>query len=82
MSFFKLSITSPEQTLLIANFIKKMAGAGGFEPPHAGIKILCLCRLTTPHKKTEQAINVEFFQRVAGNILKPATHGKPVFKII
>ena len=25
-----------------------MAGAGGFEPPYAGIKNLCLNRLTTP----------------------------------
>jgi hypothetical protein len=57
-----------------------MAGAGGFEPPNAGIKILCLSRLTTPHKKAEQAINVEFFQRVADNILKPVTHGKAGFK--
>ena len=25
-----------------------MAGAGGLEPPNAGIKILCLSHLTTP----------------------------------
>jgi len=36
--------------------------------------------LTTPHQKTEQAINVEFFQRVADNILKPATHGQGRFQ--
>ena len=28
---------------------KKMAGAGGFEPPNAGIKNRCLNHLATPH---------------------------------
>jgi len=31
--------------------------------------------LTTPQTKTKQAINVEIFQRVADNILKPAARG-------
>ena len=28
--------------------LKNLAGAGGLEPPNAGIKILCLSHLTTP----------------------------------
>lgn len=38
--------------------LKNLAGAGGFEPPNAGIKNLCLNRLTTPQGAVNRTVKI------------------------
>jgi hypothetical protein len=39
----------PNQNVVFDNLLRELAGAGGFEPPHGGIKIRCLTAWRRPN---------------------------------